>query len=85
MKRFGFGSGLVTIAVVVLLASLVAARATPRKNLLPRSLAAPPTVSTHQPTLAPPPQPSTLAAQATYEHHPRGQAISVRVEVERTP
>ncbi|MEE8450830.1 MAG: hypothetical protein V3R99_02915 [Thermoguttaceae bacterium] len=115
MKRFG--SGVVIVAVAVILASLLAARAIPRQDLLPQSLETlrletlpsgtvideaqidqtadgcspiPPTpkptatVSTNQPTLAPP-ESSALAAQATYERHPRGQVISVRVEVEGTP
>ena len=44
-----------------------------------------PTVSTNQPTLAPPLESSALAAQVEYEHHPRGQAISIQVKVEGTP
>ena len=111
MKRFG--SGLMIVAVVVLLASLFAARAVSRQDSPPQAVETSPScpvvegaaidqttdgcspippapkpmpaVSTNQPTLAPPPDSSALAAQVIYERHPRGQAISIQVEVEGTP
>jgi len=43
-----------------------------------------PTDPNKQPTPAPP-RPTDLARQVTYEYHPRGQAISIQVEVQGTP
>lgn len=114
MKRLG--SGVVIVAVVVLLSSLVAVWAISRQDLRPHSHETPPnntvinepvidepvidettdgcspipptptpTVSTNRPTLAPASESPALAAQATYEHHARGQVISIHVEVEGTP